>query len=243
MATTVATNQFTSELLALLTETFESVQGIFLDKGNSLLETLAGITAQEASIPVGNKCATIAAQITHVCFYLDALYRFIQTGQNERIDWGEIWRTVSVVTPEEWDALRERVRRFALILFEAFALAALVLAEVARVLKPGAVFRVATDIPHYAAWTLERVLSNPEAMGLSVRGRIQLLNACINARKASASAWVCGVEVWNFHCDKKLVTAPKAAWRSSCRNRSRQVADCAWSDSILLLKSFSQSFM
>ena len=111
MSTTVATNQFTSELLMLLTETFESVQGIFLDKGTSLIETLAGITAQEASIPVGNKCATIAAQVTHLCFYLDVLYRFIQTGQNERVDWGEIWQTVSEVTPEEWDALCERVRQ------------------------------------------------------------------------------------------------------------------------------------
>ncbi len=110
MIATISTTQFTGELLSLLTETFESVQGIYLDKGTSLLETLAGITAQEASIPVGNKCATIAAQVTHVCFYLDVLYRFIKTGQNERVDWGEIWRTVSAVTPEEWNSLQERLR-------------------------------------------------------------------------------------------------------------------------------------
>jgi hypothetical protein len=111
MIATISTTQFTGELLSLLTETFESVQGIYLDKGTSLLETLAGITAQEASIPVGNKCATIAAQVTHVCFYLDVLYRFIKTGQNERVDWGEIWRTVSAVTPEEWSSLQERLRQ------------------------------------------------------------------------------------------------------------------------------------
>jgi DinB superfamily len=111
MITTISTTQFTFELLSLLTETFESVQGIYLDRGTSLTETLAGITAQEASIPVGNKCATIAAQVTHVCFYLDVLYRYIKTGQNEQVDWGEIWRTVREVTPEEWSALQERLRK------------------------------------------------------------------------------------------------------------------------------------
>jgi len=111
MTATISTTQFTGELLSLMTETFESVQGIYLDKGTSLTETLAGITAQEASIPVGNKCATIAAQVTHVCFYLDVLYRYIKTGQNEPVDWGEIWRTVSAVTPDEWSALQERLRQ------------------------------------------------------------------------------------------------------------------------------------
>jgi hypothetical protein len=111
MTATISAMQFTGELLTLLTETFESVQGIYLDRGTSLMETLEGITAQEASIPVGNKCATIAAQVTHVCFYLDVLYRYIKTGQNEPVDWGEIWRTVREVTPEEWISLQERLRQ------------------------------------------------------------------------------------------------------------------------------------
>jgi hypothetical protein len=110
MTTGIEPAQINSELLFLLTETFESVHGIYLDQGTSLLETLAEITAEEASIPVGGKCATIAAQVTHVCFYLDVLERFMQTGQNERVDWGEIWRTVSAVTPEAWAALQARLR-------------------------------------------------------------------------------------------------------------------------------------
>jgi hypothetical protein len=109
MTATIPATQFTNELLFLLTETFESVHGIYLDRGTSLLETLAGITAEEASIPVGDKCATIAAQVTHVCFYLDVLDRFIQTGQNEKVDWGEVWRTVRGVTPQEWQDLQARL--------------------------------------------------------------------------------------------------------------------------------------
>ena len=111
MSTTITPTRFSNELLLLLTETFESVNGIYLDQGNSLLETLAGITADEASIPVGNKCASIAAQATHVCFYLDVLDRYLKTGQDEEVDWGEVWRTVQQVTPEAWVALQERVKR------------------------------------------------------------------------------------------------------------------------------------
>ncbi len=110
MTATISPTQFTSALLLLLEETFEKVHGVYLDRGTSLLETLAGISAEEASIPVGGKCATIAAQVTHVCFYLDILDRYVKTGQNEKVDWGEIWRNVREVTPEEWTALQQRLR-------------------------------------------------------------------------------------------------------------------------------------
>jgi hypothetical protein len=111
MTAIITPSQFSSELLSLLSETFESVQGFYLDPGTSLLETLAGINAAEASIPVGNKCATIAAQVTHVCFYLDVLDRYMKNGQNENVDWGEVWRCVNTVSPEEWVALQDRLRQ------------------------------------------------------------------------------------------------------------------------------------
>ena len=111
MSTTLQTTEFTRGLLAVLTEAFESVQGIFLDQRTSLFETLSEISAAEASIPVGGRCATIAAQTAHVNFYLEVLERYLQSGQNERVDWGEIWRTIGAVTPAEWAALQERLRQ------------------------------------------------------------------------------------------------------------------------------------
>jgi len=111
MSAQIPSQKINQAVLLLLEETFETVHGFYLDPDNSLLDTLAGISAAEASVPVGGKCATIAAQVTHVCFYLDALERFIRTGQNEKLDWGEVWRTVDAVTPTEWDALRERLRQ------------------------------------------------------------------------------------------------------------------------------------
>ena len=101
---------FTQELLALLTETFETHHGIFLDRGTSLFETLATISAEQASRPVGGKCATLAAQATHVNFYLEVLERYMLTGNGGQVDWGEIWRTVRGVSPEEWAGIQSKLR-------------------------------------------------------------------------------------------------------------------------------------
>ncbi len=94
----------------VLDEAFSNGQGIFLDRKTSLFETLADMTAQEASIPVGGKCATLAAQVRHVAFYLDVVDRSVRDPNAPRADWDEIWRTVSVVTPDEWDAIRADLR-------------------------------------------------------------------------------------------------------------------------------------
>lgn len=110
MTTHIASEHFTKAIYMLLDETFDNVQGIFLDKGTSMFETLATVTAAEASIPVGGKCATLAAQVKHVAFYLDVLERNVRSGSHASVDWDEIWRTTSGVTPEEWDELKADVR-------------------------------------------------------------------------------------------------------------------------------------
>lgn len=104
------TSPFTSALRIALDETFDDVKGIYLDKGTSFFETLADITAEEASIPVGGKCATLAAQVKHVAFYLDVVVNSVRDPNYPRADWGEIWRTVSAVSPQEWQAIQEELR-------------------------------------------------------------------------------------------------------------------------------------
>ncbi|CAN5533687.1 hypothetical protein BH10CHL1_BH10CHL1_35710 [soil metagenome] len=110
MSTQIQTAHFTQALYSLLDETFDNVHGFFLDPGTSMFETLATISAEEASIPVGGKCATLAAQVKHVAFYLDVLEKAIRTQQFERQDWGKIWRETSAVSPEEWEALKVALR-------------------------------------------------------------------------------------------------------------------------------------
>jgi hypothetical protein len=110
MTPSIEANHFTQALYMLLDETFDNVQGYYLDKGASLFETLADITAAQASIPVGGKCATLAAQVKHVAFYLDVVERNVRSGTFHRVDWGEIWRTTREVTPDEWEALKTGLR-------------------------------------------------------------------------------------------------------------------------------------
>lgn len=109
--TQIQADHFTSAIYTLLDETFDNVHGYFLDKGTSLFETLAAISAAEASVPVGGRCATLAAQVKHVTFYLDVLERSVRTQQFEPQDWGKIWRETRAVTPEEWEALKSSLRQ------------------------------------------------------------------------------------------------------------------------------------
>jgi hypothetical protein len=110
MTIQIQVEHFKDAIFTLLDETFDSVHGIYLDKGTSLFETLATISAEEASIPVGGKCATLAAQVKHVAFYLDVLERYVRTGENESVDWGKIWRETSTVNAEEWNAIQSQLR-------------------------------------------------------------------------------------------------------------------------------------
>lgn len=109
MLATINQNIFKGELLPLLEEAFETHYGIFLDKNTSLFDTLETISAAEASIPVGGKCASLAAQVAHVNFYLEVLERYIVQHDTGPVDWGEIWRTVRDVTPEQWQGLKDQL--------------------------------------------------------------------------------------------------------------------------------------
>jgi len=110
MSTQIQTDHFTIALYALLDETFDNVHGYFLDEGTSMFETLATISAEEASVPVGGQCATLAAQVKHVAFYLDVLEQAVRTQHFERQDWDKIWQETSAVTPEEWESLKSSLR-------------------------------------------------------------------------------------------------------------------------------------
>lgn len=110
MSAPIQPEHFTQALYTLLDETFDHVHGIFLDPGTSMFETLATISAAQASLPVGGKCATLAAQVKHVAFYLDTLEKNVRAQTNEPVDWSKIWRETGAVTPAEWDAIKAELR-------------------------------------------------------------------------------------------------------------------------------------
>ncbi|HEY6802156.1 MAG TPA: DinB family protein [Pyrinomonadaceae bacterium] len=97
-------------LLKCLDETFSNNHGIFLDKGTTLFQTLETVTAAEASEKISPNSATIAAQVEHLRFYLDVLDNYIHKREDTKVNWREIWDTVSTVNDEEWKAVKQRLR-------------------------------------------------------------------------------------------------------------------------------------
>ena len=98
-------------ILMCLKETFSQVQGIYLDKGTTLFETLDGVSASEASQAITPNSATIAAQVEHVRLYLDVLDDLMRTNEEKQINWREIWDTVGEVSPEEWEEEKLRLKQ------------------------------------------------------------------------------------------------------------------------------------
>ena len=109
MAQEIALDDFRSGLRFVLDEAFEKVGGVFLDPGESLFETLATISAAEASKPLGPGSGNIAAKVNHARFYLDAAIEANRTGEYKPLDWASSWR-VGEVTEEEWRDLQDRLR-------------------------------------------------------------------------------------------------------------------------------------
>ena len=110
MSTKIDQEHIVPDLFDFLDEAFVKHHGIFLDSGTSLFETLETITAEEASIPVGGKCATLAAQVAHVNFYLEVMEAYILKQDRGQVDWGDIWRRVNRVSSEEWKAYQDQLK-------------------------------------------------------------------------------------------------------------------------------------
>ncbi len=91
-------------LLMLLDEIMTNVRSYVLDEGTSMFETLATISAEEASRPISSQSANLAAQVNHVRFYMDAVLE-----QKQNADWDASWN-VGAVTDQEWQDLVSRLQ-------------------------------------------------------------------------------------------------------------------------------------
>ena len=100
---------FQQELLDLLKETFEETQGIYLDRGTSIFETLAAFTAAQASKQLSEAGATVAGHTEHMAYYLEVLRTGITGETLESVDWQASWRIQSV-SEEAWRILQDRLR-------------------------------------------------------------------------------------------------------------------------------------
>jgi hypothetical protein len=111
MTKSISQENFTGNIFTVFEETFEKHRGAYLDKGTSLFETLDTISADEASRPVSSRCASLAAQVTHVIFYMEVMEKVILHREEKNIDWNDIWQRVEAVTADEWAALKEQLKQ------------------------------------------------------------------------------------------------------------------------------------
>jgi len=110
MSDLIEPKEYQNVLLDLLDETFDNHHGIYLDQGTGLFRTLESVSSEEASIPVGGNCASLAAQVAHVIFYIESFEHYALYNDTSPRDWGEIWRTVEKVTSEEWESLKSKLK-------------------------------------------------------------------------------------------------------------------------------------
>lgn len=105
----IVRERFVEAILAVIDETFERVHGIYLDKGTTLFDTLAEISAEEASRPLGGQSGSIAAKVDHLRIYLGAIEDYMLQRDAPRVDWPATWRR-QTVTADEWAALLAQLR-------------------------------------------------------------------------------------------------------------------------------------
>src|SRR5258706_5096644 len=105
--TPIAHQDFSSNLLTLLKETFEGGGSIYLDKGAGLFQTLEAITAEVASLAPVPGAPTVAAHCIHVSYYVRVVRNLI-VGEEQEVDWPSSWR-VQHVGQGEWEAIKSEL--------------------------------------------------------------------------------------------------------------------------------------
>jgi len=100
---------FKKSIFVLLKETFDKGDGIYLDQGTSLEETLALLSAAEASRPIRESGTSIASHVYHLLFYVRILNDYMDGKWHEKVDWPGSWAR-KIVSENEWDALRKQLK-------------------------------------------------------------------------------------------------------------------------------------
>lgn len=107
----IVKEDFLKDVLVILRETFEgSPEGqgsAFLDHGIGVLPTINKLSAEQVSREINE--TTVAAHTEHAKFYLDRLCEFMK-GRIEKVNWEQSW-LIETVNDEEWNALRDAVRK------------------------------------------------------------------------------------------------------------------------------------
>jgi len=107
----ISKEDFLKDVLVILRETFEgSPEGqgsAYLDHGIGVLPTIDKLSAEQVSREING--ISIVAHTEHAKFYLDRITEFMK-GRTEKVNWEQSW-LIETVNEEEWNALRDAVRK------------------------------------------------------------------------------------------------------------------------------------
>lgn len=107
----VPLTQFTAGLSEVLKECFETVSSpsMFLDPGDAFFQTLATVSAEEASRPAADGISNIAAEVNHTAFYLNVTLGFLRGEKPGKVDWAGSWK-VGAVDEAQWTRLQDTLQ-------------------------------------------------------------------------------------------------------------------------------------
>lgn len=109
MTTSVPVSVIKESTKTALTEAFDKVIGMYLDKGDSLWETLDGVTAEQASIPIAPGGNSIASQVAHMTYYFDIMAIYMRGKEPEEKNWDAAWQIIEV-NEDDWNDLQRALR-------------------------------------------------------------------------------------------------------------------------------------
>jgi hypothetical protein len=103
---------FTEGYLSVLSEAVEGPQqsdwSIFIDQGTGVFQTLATVTARQASQAPSPGHTTIVAHTEHTRFHLAGMNAFLR-GENPKLDWAASWK-ITELDQQGWEKLQHDLK-------------------------------------------------------------------------------------------------------------------------------------
>jgi len=107
---TISTDALVGHLVGALNEAFDGPASqdvmYFADKAGGLFPSIEGLSAAEASRPVGSD--SVAGQVGHIAFCLRAFAGYVRRNPPQ-VDWSQSWAT-NTVDAAGWERLKAELR-------------------------------------------------------------------------------------------------------------------------------------
>lgn len=109
MTVSVPVSDIKNAIKTVLSESFDTIIGMYLDKGDTIWESLDDLTAEQASVPIHPGSNSIASQVNHMNFYFDVMKQYFEDNEPKKVDWSLAWKVIEV-DEDQWGELKQGLR-------------------------------------------------------------------------------------------------------------------------------------